>query len=218
MCFRVVAGSLDLHAIYDTKPNRASEPIWLKKRTQRRGHVLSGGRRVSRLARNLRYEAKSGQRADLKKRTQRRGHVLSGCRRVSRLARNLRYEAKSGQRADLKKRTQRRGHVLSGCRQGSRLACNLRYEAKSGQRADLKERTQRRVHMLSGCRRVRDWHAIYNTNRNRASEPISKNPTAGWPLRHWEQIRLVRNCVLDNNLYSVFKDRSRGIPGLAEEA
>jgi hypothetical protein len=57
--------------------------------------------------RNLRYEAKSGQRADLKKRTQPRRHVLSGCR-VLRLARNLRYEAKSGQQADLKKRTQRR--------------------------------------------------------------------------------------------------------------
>ena len=31
------------------------------------GHVRSGCRRVSRLARNLRYEPKSGERVDLKK-------------------------------------------------------------------------------------------------------------------------------------------------------
>ena len=60
------------------------------------------------------------------------------------------------------------GFGLSGFETGR----NLRYEAKSVPRANLKKRTQRLGYGLSRCRPVSRLHAIYDSNPNRAGEPI----------------------------------------------
>jgi len=86
--------------IYDTNPNLADRSISKNEPKTAGDHTLSGGcRRVSGSTRNLRYEPKSGRRADLKKRTQSGGgkHVPAGeCGWISRSKRNLRYEPKLG--------------------------------------------------------------------------------------------------------------------------
>ena len=96
------------------------------------GQLLSGCRGVSGAARNLRYEAKSGQRPDLKKRTQRWAACAFGLSPGFETGTQFTIRSQIGPASRFEKTNPTAGHVLSGCRRVSRAGTQFTIRSQIG--------------------------------------------------------------------------------------